>query len=337
MKESRLYKIIDNECIQCEACAHGCKLKSGQTGICGVRKNQDGKLYSLVYGKAIATHVDPIEKKPLFHFLPGSKAFSIATVGCNMHCHNCQNAEISQMPKDQGRIMGSPFAPEEVVQSAKETGCQTIAFTYTEPAVYWDYAFDIAQLSVEQNLKNIFVTNGYLSEKSLAAIAPYLHGANVDLKAFTDASYRSICGARLQPVLDTIYRMHELEIWIEITTLLIPGFNDSKDELQQIARFIQGVDPGIPWHISRFYPTYKMLDRHPTSVSAVQEAREIGLNAGLRYVITGNIPGDSGENTYCYQCGEMVIQRIGYDVVQNKLENGFCPVCKAEIDGVWKF
>ncbi len=181
MKESRLYQTLENQRVQCEACAHECRLKTGQKGICGVRQNQDGKLYSLVYGKAIAAHVDPIEKKPLFHFLPGSKAYSVATVGCNMHCRNCQNADISQMPVDHDRILGSPVSPDEVVQAAIQSGCQSIACTYTEPAVYWDYAFDIAQLAVRKKLKNVFVTNGYLSQKSLETVAPYLHAANVDL------------------------------------------------------------------------------------------------------------------------------------------------------------
>jgi pyruvate formate lyase activating enzyme len=335
MKEAKLYRKKDNQKVQCITCAHRCIIAPGKRGICGVRENREGKLYLLVYGKAVALHVDPIEKKPLFHFMPGAPAMSVATVGCNMHCFNCQNADISQMPKDQSRIQGEDMTPENLIQATVRQQCQIIAYTYTEPAVFWDYAYDTAKLANQKAIKNVFVTNGYLSKESLEEISPFLDGANVDLKAFRDATYKSICGARLKPVLDTIRRMKELEIWMEITTLLIPGLNDSEEELKEIARFIHGIDPAIPWHISRFYPTYRMTDRPPTSVESIQKARNIGIEAGLRYVYPGNIPGDEGESTFCHQCRTRLIHRRGYQIVDNRLSGGKCPECGSEIDGIW--
>ncbi len=335
MKEALLYKSLDDQKVQCLTCAHRCILPPNKKGICGVRQNLNGKLHTLVYGKAIATHVDPIEKKPLFHFLPGSRAFSIASVGCNMHCLNCQNSDISQMPKERMQILGNELPPEEAILAAEQMQCQVIAYTYTEPAVFWDYTFDMSKIAREKGLKNIIVSNGYFSDESLEKIAPFMDGGNIDLKFFSDKMYKEICGAHLQPVLNTIQKMHELGIWLEITTLLIPGLNDSENELRDIARFIKSVHPGIPWHISRFHPTYKMTDRPPTSVKAVQRAREIGYEEGLRYVITGNIPGDEGENTYCPKCKDRIIHRMGYQIIQNNIVDGHCPNCHAQIDGVF--
>jgi pyruvate formate lyase activating enzyme len=335
MKEAKLYKKMEDQKVQCVTCAHRCVIAVGKRGVCGVRENQEGKLVTLVYGKAIALHVDPVEKKPLFHFLPGAPAMSVATVGCNMRCLNCQNADISQMPKDQDRIQGEDVSPENLVQATVRQQCRIIAYTYTEPAVFWDYAYDTAKLARREKIKNVFVTNGYLSKESFEEISPFLDGANVDLKAFRDATYKSVCGARLQPVLDTIRRMKELGIWIEVTTLLIPGLNDSEEELKQIARFIHEIDPAIPWHISRFYPTYRMTDRSPTSVESIQKARDIGTEVGLRYVYPGNIPGDEGESTFCYHCNTRLIHRQGYQIIVNRLAKGKCPECGIEIDGVW--
>jgi len=336
LKEAQLYQKKDDKKVQCLTCAHGCVINPGKRGICGVRENRDGKLYSLVYGKAIALHVDPIEKKPLFHFYPGTPSYSVATVGCNMTCLNCQNADISQMPRDQNDIEGKEMPPEMVVRSAKHYGCKTVAYTYTEPAVFWDYAYDTAKLAHMQNIKNIFVTNGFLSRESLEKISPYLDGANVDLKSFRDATYKSVCGARLKPVLETIRRMKDLNIWIEITTLLIPGLNDSEDELKSIAQFIAQLDLGIPWHVSRFYPTYRMQDRKPTPVSAIQKARRLGSEAGLRYVYAGNVTGDEGENTICYSCGTLLVKRLGFQIIKNYITGNRCPKCQTEIDGYWQ-
>ncbi len=335
MKEARLYKTLEQGKVRCLTCAHRCVIGNGKRGVCGVRENRDGKLYTLVFGKLIAMNVDPIEKKPLFHFYPGTRSFSIATVGCNMHCLHCQNSNISQMPKERGQIEGSDFLPEDVVKSALKNGCKTIAYTYTEPTVYWDFAFECSRLAHEHNIKNIFVTNGYLSKESLNEIAPFLDGANVDLKSFKDKTYRTVCGARLKPVLNTIQNMKRLGIWIEVTTLLIPDLNDSDEELNDIAVFLRDLDPGIPWHITRFYPTYRMTDRRPTDVEALRKAREIGFNAGIRYVYTGNVPGEDGEATFCHSCGARLIHRWGFDLMGNRITEGRCPECGAEIDGVW--
>lgn len=335
MKEAKLYKKLENAKVQCLTCAHRCIIAEGKRGICGVRQNKGGILYSLVYGKAIALHVDPIEKKPLFHFYPGTKAFSVATVGCNMRCLNCQNYDISQMPREQSKIEGQDVPPEKLVQLAVDNQCRIISYTYTEPTIFWDYAYDTAQLARKKGIKNTFVTNGYLSEEAIREIAPYLDGANVDLKSFVDKTYRTVCGAHLQPVLDSICLMKKLGIWVEVTTLLIPGINDSDEELKEIANFIHECDPGIPWHISRFYPTYKMLDRPATPLEAIQKARKIGLEIGLKYVYTGNVPGEEGESTFCYNCGARLIHRWGFSVMSNRIVEGRCPECGARIDGVW--
>ncbi|MEA1927441.1 MAG: AmmeMemoRadiSam system radical SAM enzyme, partial [Candidatus Auribacterota bacterium] len=312
MKEALLYSKLEDNTVLCTLCAHRCLITEGKRGLCGVRENRGGKLYSLVYGKAIATHVDPIEKKPLFNFLPGSRAFSVATVGCNMTCLHCQNADISQSPRTTGNIIGQDISPEELVDAAEKSNCRTIAYTYTEPTIFFEYALDTARLASARGMKNIFVTNGFMTAEALEMINPVLDGANVDLKSFRDDFYREICGGRLQPVLDTIRKMYELGIWLEVTTLIIPGHNDSEEELESIARFLSGISPDIPWHVSAFYPTYRLTSAPRTPVSTLQRAREIGQSAGLRYVYTGNIPGDDGENTYCSNCGKVIIERNGY-------------------------
>ncbi len=335
MKEARLYQPIENRIVRCCTCAHRCRIQPGKRGICGVMENREGKLFSLVYGRAVAMHVDPIEKKPLFHFLPGSTSFSVATVGCNMRCLNCQNADISQLPIDQNRIAGETVSPEKLVESALRSKCRSLSYTYTEPAIFWDYAYDAAGIAHEKGLKNTFVTNGYYSRESLDTLAPRMDAANVDLKTFRDETYRKNCGARLQPVLDTLRRMKELGVWVEITTLLVPRLNDSEEELKEIARFIFDLGPDIPWHISRFYPTYRLMDHPPTPPESIKKARAIGQQAGLHFVYSGNLPGDEGENTFCWTCGNPLIERWGFQVARNRIENGKCPKCGAEIKGVW--
>jgi len=335
MKEAKLYKKLEDNKVKCLTCAHQCVISAGETGICGVRENRDGMLVSLVYGKAVAVHVDPIEKKPLFHFYPGTRALSMATAGCNMHCKNCQNADISQIPREEHIIPGQEVEPESIIQMALRQRCKTIAYTYTEPAVYWDYAYDTAGLAHKHGIKNIFVTNGYLSKDSMEEISQFLDGANVDLKSFRDKTYKSVCGARLKPVLDTIQRMKKLSIWVEVTTLVIPGLNDSESELKDIAQFLCDCDDGIPWHISRFHPAYRMMDTPPTPVETIQKARSIGLEAGLRFVYTGNIPGDEGESTFCYNCNASLIRRWGFQVTNNRLVDSKCPECGKRINGIW--
>jgi pyruvate formate lyase activating enzyme len=298
-------------------------------------ENRGGVLFSLVYGKAAAMHVDPIEKKPFFHFRPGSSAFSVATVGCNMRCLNCQNADISQMPRDQGRIEGRETTPEEIVEAAAESGAKIISYTYTEPAVYFDYALDIAAIAVRKGIENTFVTNGYFTDETVRAAAPLIRASNVDLKAFSDETYRKVCGATLQPVLESIRLMKSLGVWVEVTTLLIPGLNDSDEELGDIARFIHSVDPGIPWHVSRFFPQYRMTDRGATPVESIRRAGTIGREAGLRYVYAGNVPGEEGEHTFCWKCGGLLVERYGFQVVSKRIRDSRCPDCGTVIDGVW--
>jgi pyruvate formate lyase activating enzyme len=335
LKEAMFYEKLDDKLVNCNLCSHRCrKIADSKRGICGVRENRDGKLYSLVYGKAVARSVDPIEKKPLFNFLPGSKSYSIATVGCNFRCDNCQNYDISQLPKERNMIVGQDVSPEEIVSAAKRSNCASIAYTYNEPTIFFEYAYDIAKLAKKEELKNVFVTNGYITEEALREIAPYLDAANIDLKSFSDDFYRKRCGARLQPVLDSIRLYKSLGIWIELTTLIIPTLNDSEDELQKVAEFIKEVGKDIPWHITQFYPTYKLIDLPRTPVATLRRAREIGLEAGLRYVYEGNVPGETGENTYCPKCGKVLIRRFGYQIQENKIKNSKCTYCGEKIDGV---
>jgi pyruvate formate lyase activating enzyme len=336
MKQVRFFERLDGGSVLCRTCAHGCRIGPGKRGICGVMENRDGILYSLVYGKSAAVHDDPIEKKPLFHFLPGTTSLSMAAVGCNMRCRNCQNADLSQMPREQGQIDGESVLPGELVEMAKKLQCRSMSYTYTEPSVFWDYAFDTAAAAKKDGLKNVFVTNGYFSRESLDAVIPVMDAANVDLKSFREETYRKVCGAELRPVLDAIETMVRRGVWVEITTLLIPGLNDSEGELKDIARFILGLGPDLPWHISRFYPTYHMQDRPPTATGAVKKARATGLEAGLHFVYSGNAPGDEGENTFCWKCGRLLVARIGFHVSMNGLQNGRCPQCGTEMAGIWK-
>ena len=334
MKEAMFYEKLDDNVVNCNLCSHRCKITDSKRGICGVRENRNGTLYSMVYGKVIARAVDPIEKKPFFHFLPGSRAYSIATVGCNFRCGNCQNFEISQMPKDRNIILGQDVSPEEIVMAAKQNNCESIAYTYTEPTIFFEYAYDTAKLASKEGIKNVFVTNGYITEEALNEIKPYLDAANIDLKSFSEDFYRKNCGARLNPVLESIRLHKSLGIWIEITTLIIPTLNDSKEELRKIAEFIKEVGEGIPWHISQFYPMYKLLDLPRTPIETLRRAREIGLEVGLRYVYEGNVPGEAGENTYCHKCGKLLIRRYGYQILENRVKNSACSYCGAKIDGV---
>jgi pyruvate formate lyase activating enzyme len=334
MKEAMFYKKGKDQEVHCFLCNHHCHIKPGRLGICGVRQNRDGALWSLVYGRVIAEHIDPIEKKPLFHFHPGSRSYSIATVGCNFRCRFCQNADISQTPRDSGKIFGSVTAPERIVAEAKKNGCATIAYTYTEPTIFMEYALDVARLADSEGLRNIFVSNGYMTEEALDAVSPHLHAANVDLKAFTEDFYVKQCGARLEPVLSTLKRMKDLGIWLEVTTLVIPGLNDSPDELAELAAFLVSLDADIPWHISRFHPTYRMMDRPVTPVKTLQAARDIGVKAGLRYVYVGNVPGDAGENTFCPQCGVLLLERFGFATKQRGIQNGTCSQCGLTVAGV---
>jgi pyruvate formate lyase activating enzyme len=335
MREASFYEKLEGKKVLCKLCKHNCIISDTKRGICGVRENRDGVLYTLVYGNPCSYHVDPIEKKPLFHFFPGSKAFSIATVGCNFRCKHCQNHEISQMPRENGHITGQKMTPEDVVRYADGEGCKSISYTYTEPTMFYEYALDIATIAKQKGIYNNFVTNGYIEEAPLAAIRPYLDGANIDLKGYSEEFYKQVCFADLSKVLDTIRAYKKLGIWIELTTLIIPGYNDKEEELRGIARFIRN-DLGIetPWHVSAFYPTYKLLDAKRTPAATLVRARQIGLEEGLRYVYEGNVPGSDGENTYCYKCMKPVIKRYGFTVTEYRIKDGACLFCGAAIDGV---
>jgi len=331
-----LYEPLANQVVRCKLCNHRCIIGEGKRGLCNVRENRAGELKTLVYGRLIARHIDPIEKKPLYHVSPASLSYSVATVGCNFKCLFCQNADIAQMPSDySGMIQGDFSTPEQVVAAAIKNGCKSIAYTYTEPTVYFEFAFDTAKLAHERGLLNVFVTNGYMTVEALEMISPYLDAANVDLKAYRDAFYKELCGARLEPVKNTIKTMKALGIFVEVTTLVIPGTNDDRQQLEELASFLaEEAGPDIPWHISAFHPTYKLTDRPRTPAETLVTVRKIGLKAGLRYVYTGNIIDEIGSTTFCYNCGEKLIERRGFDVRRNRIESGRCPVCKTRIDGI---
>lgn len=323
--QALLYKKLSANKVRCAVCEHRCVIIPNQRGICGVRENQNGQLVSLVYGKAIAEHVDPIEKKPLFHFLPGSQTLSVATMGCNFHCQHCQNADISQLTDRV--IVGKKLSPEQIVADALANHCPSIAYTYTEPTIFLEYALDTMKLARQKGLKNVWVSNGYFTEQTFNLIKKYLDAINIDLKFFDDKLYQKICGGRLSPVLDNLQRIKQNKIWLEVTTLVIPGLTDQDKQLEKTAQFIKdklGAD--TPWHLSRFFPAYQLADYPPTQEETICQVVKIGKQAGLKYVYAGNIASDTLENTYCPKCGELVIKRTGYRVLR-KDDESKCKKC----------
>lgn len=330
------FERLENKEVRCHLCAHNCLIQDGKRGICAVRENTDGVLFSLVYGKVITAHVDPIEKKPLFHMLPSSSSFSIAAVGCNFRCMHCQNYEISQYPRERKfEVPGQEMSPDDIVELAVKQRCESISYTYTEPTIFFEFAYDCARLAHKKGIRNVFVSNGYTGPEAVKTIAPYLTANNIDLKG-SDKFYRETCGARLKPVQETIALMRGLGVWVEVTTLIIPGHNDSDEDLSAIARFIHSVDPAIPWHISRFHPTYKLMDAPVTSLEILRKARKIGHAEGLKFVYEGNVPGEDGENTYCPACRELLIKRVGFRIAHNSIKDGKCNKCGNMIEGIWK-
>ncbi|MFO0698596.1 MAG: AmmeMemoRadiSam system radical SAM enzyme [Nitrospira sp.] len=361
------YESLPDQFVRCTLCPHDCKIAPDHRGACGVRINRGGHLFTLVGNHIVSSEVDPIEKKPLFHFLPGSFAYSIATVGCNLRCRFCQNWTISQWPKlkdlaDRGEDasltvsghppsewcagieppeerwgLGTEVVPFKLVEQAKRTGCTSIAYTYTEPTIFFELSLETARLASEAGLGNIFLTNGFISLDPLREIAPYISAANIDLKSFRDSYYKKLCGARVEPVLAAIREYKQLGVWIELTTLLIPGVNDEEQELKDIAHFIKAeLGEDVPWHISRFFPAYKMEHWQETPIRSLLRAREIGQDEGLRYVYLGNVPQEEGaENTVCPGCGAVVIQRWELKVVENLLQAGRCPNCSQPVSGRW--
>lgn len=334
MKKAHLYKKLEEDKVQCQNCAHYCVIPSGGKGICGVRKNIDGKLYTLVYGKSCALNIDPIEKKPLYHFLPGTSSLSIATVGCNFRCKNCQNWTISQGPRIWGEIQGEDVGPPKVVNMAVQNDLPSISYTYTEPAIFSEYALDTMKLAKDKGIKNAWVTNGFWSKELFDQISPYLDAAAVDLKGFSDKFYTEVCGAKLQPVLDTLKRLNNKGIWTEVITLIIPTLNDKPKDFEKIAQFVKKeLGPETPWHVSRFSGaiSWKLQDLPDTPLDSLRKAYKIGKKQGLKYVYIGNVAGLDSEDTFCPNCGAKVIDRTGYRTERFDKE-GQCPKCSQSLD-----
>jgi len=338
-KESYLTKSLSGDAVQCQICEHFCAVKPGEAGKCGVHRNFEGALYLVVYGEPVALHVDPIEKKPLFHFLPRENALSVGTYGCNFRCPFCQNWQMSQTRdlENQRVRRGQQAPPEALVDACLRESIPIIAYTYNEPTVFFEYTYDTAKLAHEQGIKNVYVSNGFMSRAALDMLEPYLDGINVDLKAFTEEFYREQCQARLEPVKRNIAHMAcETDIWVEVTTLLIPGLNDSDEELRAMAEWMAEVDADMPWHVTAFHPDYKRRDLPRTSQRALARAYEIGQEAGLRYVFVGNVMDADRESSYCPQCGQKLIQRHWYSVRELWREPGVCHKCGQAIAGVWE-
>ena len=330
----KLYRKLNNDTIQCLACNNYCVIPNGKTGICGVRQNENGKLKLLVDNKAVAVNLDPIEKKPLFHFFPGSIAFSLGTFGCNFGCEFCQNWDISQAPKETTiEFWGEDWPPEKIINYCQKHNISVIAYTYNEPTIWTEYALAIMKLAHKNKIKNVWVSNGYMSKETLKLIAPYLDAINVDLKSFREEFYQKVVHAHIEPVKENIKKIWEMGIWEEVTTLIIPSFNDSENELKEIAQFLVTISPDLPWHISAFYPNYKMLDVPSTSKETLLKAYHIGKDAGLKYVYTGNIPDSNYESTYCPNCGFKLIERWGIEMIENNLLGDKCPKCGTKIAG----
>lgn len=349
MRPAVLYEKMGKGAVRCQSCAHYCLISKDNTGLCGVRYNDDGKLFLGVYGRPVSVNIDPVEKKPLYHFLPGTEIFSLGTVGCNFGCDFCQNADISQVTRTQEHLntrtqehkkyfsaFGEDWPPKKIVEYCVKKKIPSIAYTYNEPTIYAEYIYDTAVLAKEQGIKNVLVSNGYQSKESLNYLAPVIDAINIDLKAWNEKFYLQICKAKLSVVKENIKLWKEKGVWVELTTLLIPGRNDHEDELKGMAEFIAKIDKGMPWHLSRFFPQYKMMDGEVTSMATLLKAYEIGKKAGLKYIYVGNVPDSEYEKTSCPKCGQMLIERERMGVVKNELAEGNCPKCGERVEGVWK-
>lgn len=332
--EARYYEKLAHRKIRCNLCPRECVIDDLERGYCGVRENQGGAYYSLVYGGVCSANIDPIEKKPLFHFLPGTGAFSIATVGCNVMCKFCQNWQISQSTPEQVQSIEMP--PQKLTRLAAERNCRSIAYTYSEPVVFAEYMYDCAEAGRQQHLRSVMISNGYIQAEPMRDLCKVLDGVKIDLKAFTERFYRELVAGELRPVLDTLVLLRRENMWTEIVYLVIPGENDDPDELKSLCKWIyHELGAETPVHFTRFHPQYRMKNLPPTPLQTLRQARQIGLDAGLSYVYTGNVPGDPGENTYCPSCNDLLIRRVGFSVVENKIDAGLCPACNTKIAGVW--
>mgnify|MGYP000232787055 CR=1 FL=1 len=337
-KEACFYKKLKNKTVQCRLCPRYCVLKPGKWGNCNARKNIDGKLYSMVYGKAVSLAIDPIEKKPLFHFLPGSSALSIATAGCNFHCEFCQNWQISQVRPES--VPYFSIMPKDVVNKALELKTIIISYTYTEPTIFYEYMFDIAKIAKQHKIKSVMISNGFINQQPLAELIPFLDAANIDFKG-PEKIYKKLCSAWRKPVEETIIRLREKKVWLELTNLIIPGYNDKEKEIRAIVNWIkENLGCDVPLHFSAFYPAYKMSYIKETNPKIVLKARKIALNSGLNYVYCGNILDEESSTTYCPNCKKALIRRKSFFVIENKIKKGKkgegkCPYCNEKIAGVW--
>ncbi len=320
--------------VECTLCPKQCRMAPGQRGDCRVRYNDEGRMFSMVYGKVCAVHVDPVEKKPMFHFLPGSRAFSIATAGCNLHCLFCQNWEISQTNPEQ--INNRDLPPGQVVREAESSRCSSIAYTYSEPVIFYEYLEDTALLARQRGIRNIMVTAGFINREPLRRLCQVVDGANVDLKGFTEKYYREVCFGNLKTVLDTLVTMREEGVVVEVTNLVVPTLNDDMGQILRMCRWmVRELGEDVPLHFSRFYPMYKLKDLPPTPALTLERARETAQDAGLKYVYVGNVPGNPGEDTFCPSCGQLIIDRQGYRILSNHVVNGKCGFCGEEIYGLF--
>jgi pyruvate formate lyase activating enzyme len=320
--------------VKCTLCPRGCEVADVERGYCGVRENQGGQYQTLVYGAVCSANVDPIEKKPLFHYLPGTDAFSIATAGCNIECKFCQNWEISQYRPEQ--IESVLVTPAELVKTCKARRAPTIAYTYSEPVVFYEYVHDVAAAGRQQGVGSVMISNGYIQEQPLRQLCKQLTGVKIDLKAFTDKFYQEMCAGELKPVLATLEVLKSTGIWFELVVLIVPTLNDSPDEIKQMAEWVvKHLGPDVPMHFTRFHPTYRVTNLPQTPVSTLEACRKTALDAGVRYVYAGNVPGHPGENTYCHGCRKQLVRRVGFQVVSNEIKDGKCPQCGAAIPGVW--
>ncbi len=334
-REARYWESLDNGLVKCALCPRRCVVPPGERGYCEVRENRDGTYYTLTYGNPCAIHIDPIEKKPFYHFLPTTTAFSIATAGCNLECKFCQNWHISQARPEE--LYNESLTPEEVVEAAIANGCRSIAYTYSEPTIFFEYMIDTARIARENGVRNVYHSNGFINEEPLRELCQYLDAANVDLKGFSEEYYREMSDGELAPVLRSLRILRENGVHLEITTLLVPGRNDDPEMLRAMCEWIhENLGDAVPIHFSRFHPQYKLPDLPPTPVERLEEARRIAREAGLRFVYIGNVPGHLANSTYCPDCGRRLIYRIGYSVDPSGLDSGACPACGSDIEGVWE-